>query len=120
MDRTLSPKPAAGKARQAATKTRGALEQAKRDDKTEHQYDRKQRHPQCQMPLDPDANPLAVAIEQYRDHKEPPASRDDRAQHEQPDIVAGKAGGDGHELEGNRRQALADDDPGAPRRVGSP
>src|SRR4051795_8511427 len=47
-----------------------------------------------------------------------PATRDDRAQDEEPDIVAGKAGRDGHELIGDRREALEQDDHGAPFGIG--
>ena len=75
---------------------------------------------------DPQAEPLfqfapdqvAVAVEQDGDHEEAPAARDDRAQDEQPDIVAGKARGDGHELVGDRRQPLQQDDHRAPFGIG--
>src|SRR5664279_1477318 len=70
------------------------------------------------MFLDPDPDPFAVAVEQDRDHEEAAAAGNDRAQHEQPDVKAGKPRGDGYELVGNRRQPLADDDQGAPFGVG--
>src|ERR1700688_4776958 len=45
-------------------------------------------------------------------------SRDDGQQHKQPEIVAGKSGGDGGELVGDGGHALDQDDGGAPFRVG--
>src|SRR5450756_809102 len=70
------------------------------------------------MFLDPHPDPFAVTVEQDSDHEEAAAPGDDRAQHKQPDVVAGKARGDGHELVGDRCQALADDDQGAPFGIG--
>src|SRR5207247_4427317 len=69
--------------------------------------------------LDRGADGGSVAVEQDRDDEKPPATRDDRTPDKQPDVVPGKARGDGHELVGDRRQTFANDDQGAPLGIGS-
>src|SRR6202048_4785433 len=99
---------------QPASTSRPLSDHSERDHKSEHENKSEYRHPQPEAFLDLGTDHVTIAVEQDRDEKEPAATGDDRAQHEQPDIVAGKARGDGHELIGNRRQTFADDDPGAP------
>src|SRR4051794_25628345 len=70
------------------------------------------------MFLDAHPDPFAVAVEQNSDHEEAPTASNDRAQDEEPDVIAGKARGNSHELVGDRCQTLADDDQGAPFGIG--
>src|SRR5580693_4907650 len=74
------------------------------DDKAEQQQCGAERNPESETPLEFGANDVAIAVEQDgADEKTHPAT-DQRAENEQPDIVAGKTRGDGHELVWNRRQ----------------
>ena len=73
---------------------------------------------QSQPLLDEVADRLAVDAQQLGLEEEARAAGDDRQQHEHEEVVAGEARGDGHDLEGDRRQALDQDDPGAPFGVG--
>ena len=60
---------------------------------------------------------LAVAIEQESQQEKARATRHNRQNDEQAEIVTGKARRDRHDLVGDRRQPLDQDDPGAPLRV---
>src|SRR5262245_41784171 len=61
---------------------------------------------------------VPVAVQQKRQYEETGAARDDRKKQKQPEIVAGKARRNGHDLIGNWRKALKKDDPAAPVRIG--
>src|SRR5450759_3296717 len=76
-----------------------------------------QQNPQSQPLFDEIARTHAVAVQQERQHEEAAGARNDRKDDEQPKIVAGKAGGDGHDLIGDRGQPLEQDDPGTPLRI---
>src|SRR6266566_5692748 len=102
---------------EVASTSRPPSDHSKGDDKSEHENNSEKRYPQPKALLDLGTDGIAITVEQDRDSEEPAAAGDDRTQYEQPDIVAGKARCDGHELVGNRRQTLADDDPGAPLRI---
>src|SRR5690349_23273777 len=65
------------------------------------------------MLFDPDANPVAITVEQNRDHEKSAAARDDRQDDKQPDVEVGKARGDGDEFVGSWRQSLQQNDPRA-------
>jgi hypothetical protein len=60
----------------------------------------------------------AVAVEQECLYVKPHPARDDRQQHEQEEIITGKARRNGYDLIRDRGQSLDQDDPAAPLRVG--
>ena len=79
---------------------------------------RKLGRDQGQPLLDEVADRLTIDAQQLGLEEEARAAGDDRQQHEHEEVVAGEARGDGDDLEGDRGQALDQDDPGAPFGVG--
>src|SRR5688500_15930272 len=69
---------------------------------------------QGQPLLDEAADRLAIDAQQLSLEEEARAPRDNRQRHEHEEIIAGEARGYGHDLVGNRRHALDQDDPRAP------
>ena len=78
-----------------------------------------QRHPEPKPLLDDHAGLRAVAVEQKSQQIEADAARDERQPEEHPEIVTGKARGDCYNFIRNRREALEQNDPGAPLRIGA-
>src|SRR5690349_16129280 len=66
-------------------------EQVERRDDADHQHGDAQHEPEGEPLLDDVAHLLAVAIEQERGQVEAHAARDERAEDEEPDVVAGEA-----------------------------
>src|ERR1035437_4919940 len=94
-----------------------ALNQVYRNHDAADEHGGKQRGPQGQPFLDDVARELPLAVEQESQQKKTHSTRDNRQKKEQNEIVARKSGRNGHDLIGDRRQALDHDDPGAPLRV---
>ena len=68
--------------------------------------------------LDEIADRLAVDAQQLRLEEEARAARDEGQHHEHEKVVAGEAGGDGHDLERDWREPLDQDHPRAPFGIG--
>ena len=78
----------------------------------------RERHPEPKPLLDDGARLGAIAVEQKSQQIEADAAGDERQPDEHPEIIAGEARGDRDDFVGDRRQALEQDDPGPPLRVG--
>src|ERR1700727_2211986 len=95
-----------------------ASDQLDGDDEPTGEQDHERGQPQAQALFDLGADHIAIAIEHNRNDEKTTTPGDDRAQDEEPDIVAGEARGDGDELVGDRRQPLQQDDNAAPLGMG--
>src|SRR6187551_3883822 len=101
-------------------KLRLASEQVYRGHDPDDEHDRAERHPETQPFLDDGARLRPVAVEQKSQQIETDTAGDERQPDEHPEIVAGKARSNRHNLIGDRREALEQDDPGPPLRISLP
>src|ERR1700722_14561198 len=91
-----------------------ALNQSVRNIESKQKKSGSKGNPQTQPFFQLCPNNVPISVEQNRYHEEASTAGNDRQQDKHPDIVAAKSRGDGHELVGDRRQTLYQDDHCAP------
>src|ERR1700704_3511759 len=89
-----------------------------RDEEAADQHRQEASGDERQPLLDEIADRLAIITQALGLEEEAGAARDDGKHEEGQKVIAGKARGDGHNLVGDGRHALDQDDPGAPFGVG--